>query len=272
VKVNGPAKRPVKLQRLVGSRWTTVASGRSGTGRGHAFGVTVAAPQGITRVRLRFPATTRYRAGVTATKTFVVTKPGSGPQVPPPPDPPVDPPPTDPPPTDPPPVDPGPTSTHYSFLTTADISRPASMPRWNRCTPIRWSADFTRATSANGLDRAAEKTRWEGVFAEVSSVTGYTFQYVALADGAGTISGGDVTGYGSGTGAYASTDVVVSYASPTDAGGYQASGLAGNVIGYGGPLWSISSAGSRIVRGAASTCTSSGTRSASGTTATRRRS
>jgi hypothetical protein len=179
---------------------------------------------------------------VTPTKTFVLRKPG-GTVVPPPTEPPT-PPPTEPP--GPPPV----TSTHYSFLDGTAITAPADAARWNRCTTVRWSADFTRATSGNGLSRAAEKARWESVFAEVASVSGYTFQYVDLADGAGTIDGsGRVTGFSSRTAAYASTDVVVTYAAPGDSGSYRAPDLAGNVIGYGGPMWSISSAGKRIVAG-----------------------
>jgi hypothetical protein len=88
------------------------------------------------------------------------------------------------------------------------------------------------------------------VFAEVSAVSGYTFQYVDLPPGAGTVdASGRITGFSSGTGAYASTDLVVTYAAPGDAGSYRAANLAGNVIGYGGPMWSISSAGKRIVAG-----------------------
>ena len=143
-----------------------------------------------------------------------------------------------------------PTSTHYSFLDGTAISSPADAPRWNRCTTIRWAADFTRATAGNGLNRAAEKARWESVFAEVSAVSGYAFQYVDLADGAGTVdASGGITGMGSRTGGYASADVIVTYASPNDPGAYNAPDLAGNVIGYGGPMWSISGAGARIIAG-----------------------
>lgn len=239
VRVSGPAGRRVLLQKLVDGTWTTYARTRAGTSASRAFTVTVVAPRGVTRVRLRFAATTGWRAAVTATKTFVVTKPGSGPVVPPPPDPPVDPPP-----------DPGaPSAQHYTFLDSVPITTPGDAVRWDRCTPIRWSADFTRATAAAGLDAAAERTRWDAVLAEASARTGYTFTYVDAGAGAGTVgSNGYVTGFPS-TGAYASTDLVVTYASATDPGSYLAPGLDGTVIGYAGPAWTTVAGGQRAVAG-----------------------
>lgn len=244
VRATGPAQRKVQLQQRVGTSWRTIAVGRTGTTRSRAFAVRLTVPQGTTVARLLLPATKTFRSAATPAKTFVLTTPGAPPV-----DPPADPPPPVDPPADPP-SPPATSSTHYSFLDGTAITSAANAPRWNRCTTIRWAADFTRATAGNGLDRTAEKARWEAVFAAVSAATGYAFQYVDLPDGAGTITaGGDITGFGARTGGYANADVVVTYASDTDTGAYKAADLAGNVIGYGGPMWSISSAGKRIVAG-----------------------
>ena len=235
VRVNGPVRRIVKLQLWSGSRWRTVAAGRTGSSRTRAFAVRLSVGRGTSRARLSFPATARYRAAVTATKTFVLTAATTAP------------PPTTPPST--PPTSPPSPSTHYSFIDDGSTATPSARPRWNRCTPIRWSADFTRATAGNGLDAVAEKARWDAVFAEVSAVTGYTFTYVAKASPGTVDSGGDVVGYTSQSGAFASTDLVLTYASPTDPGAYKAANLAGNVVGYGGPLWSVSGSQRQILAG-----------------------
>jgi hypothetical protein len=146
VRATGPTQRRVQLQQLVGTTWRTIAVGRSGSNRTRAFVVRLAVPQGTTRARLRFPATKKFRSAVTPTKTFLVRKPGSTPVVPPPTDPPTPPPST-------PPGPPATPSTHYAFLDGTAISAPAEAARWNRCTTVRWSGDFTKATAGNGLPR-----------------------------------------------------------------------------------------------------------------------
>jgi hypothetical protein len=245
VRVTGPAKRRVQLQQRVNDAWRTVSTGRTGTNRSRAFRMRIYPPVGATQLRLRFPATRTHRAALTATKTFLVSDPGTPPVEPPPP---LDPQPR----VTPPPLPPAPpASTHYSFIEGA-VSAPALAPRWDRCRVIRWGVDFTRATAENGLDRTVEKARWDAVVAQISAATGYTFAYVPLPDGGGsTDSSGDINGLMTDTGPYVGRDVVITYASPGDPGPYRAADLGGSVLGMGGPLWTVEAPGTpqRVLRG-----------------------
>jgi hypothetical protein len=98
--------------------------------------------------------------------------------------------------------------------------------RWNRCSPIRWKADFTGLAQAGG-DPAAERARLASTLAEISRITGYRFVYAGTSKfplGAGRQPTPKVTG---------KVDLAITFGASTGTKGYRVPGFADNgPIGY----------------------------------------
>jgi hypothetical protein len=117
-------------------------------------------------------------------------------------------------------------ATSYSFMTG---TTPANAPHWDKCQPIRWALDLTRATEA-GSTKATELARWKETIEFARRVTGYTFVYVPGGDGKFPTSGTASGPLGA--------DLTITYASENDPGAYRSNEVAGGVAGSSSISWS----------------------------------
>jgi hypothetical protein len=114
--------------------------------------------------------------------------------------------------------------TSYSYLSG---SSPTTAAHWDKCTPITWSIDLTRAPEA-GSSAADELARWSQVFSFAARVTGYDFRYVAGGDGRIPATGA----------ATIHSSIDITYGSPNDPGAYVTGVFVGGVIGKAYTGWS----------------------------------
>lgn len=131
----------------------------------------------------------------------------------------------------------------YAYLAHSGASAQdaAAAVRWDRCTVIRWTVDFTRVASA-GSTRDAELARASAVMRQLADVTGSTFVYVDTGTGQVPI---DPATDRPAQSSFAATgaDIVITYASDSDAGAYRSDALAGSTVGLAGPwYWQYPSA------------------------------
>ena len=95
---------------------------------------------------------------------------------------------------------------------------PATAAHWSTCQPIRWTIDRTNI-EASGVARQGEVGRWQRVVASFSDVTGYRLKYVATKPGRAAHEPGVLP-------TIDGVDIVITYESADDPGGYQRPSLA----------------------------------------------
>lgn len=95
---------------------------------------------------------------------------------------------------------------------------PSTAARWSRCSAIRWAIDPMNI-DASGVDERAELQRWTSVVESLAAATGYRFTRVPVQRGSAGHRPGVLP-------AIAGIDIVVTYESADDPGGYRRPTLA----------------------------------------------
>ena len=93
--------------------------------------------------------------------------------------------------------------------------------RYGTCAPIVWTID-TGAIAESGVSIASELDRWNGIFTEVSAVTGYHFAYEATEPGLGlAIKSGDWHHAIGPETVHPDIDILIAYRQPAGRTGYR---------------------------------------------------